>query len=473
MIKKIITSFFLCSFSFAFQNLSFSLIANSQTDVPKIYQSKNQLPQSFDSEIISNLKFEKLNKKKNLSFVGSLYFNNQKAEVYELGLRYSFKSHDILIGMIDEKNYEFLGLNEHIVFGNNHKPLKKITIKSNTAISLPFVNNLPFFNKISFTYDFSNALLDKNYKYLWDDFYWQEAKEIYYSKEPRLHYKKLNFKYQINELTNFQLSLNHAAIWGGTVINETNNVIKKYSNDIINLHKVIFWQGGRSEYDRNDVIGGVIGNHLGSIDFSLTHDNIKYYYQHIFEDGGSFWFDNTIDGLWGVRAISKNNSSLFKEISFEFLNTKYQSGKIHPDGVDSYFWHDQYPAGWQYEGQSMGSLFITPNQNRSQIVFLSSRLYLNENSTIKIHAGYGKIFHYYGYKGWDINVEQFFTDNYSGKYSSILLSLKSFNKNNIQVEYNLAFEKDIDIKYEDNLEKVISYKNSVFLNINLIKELSL
>ena len=31
----------------------------------------------------------------------------------------------------------------------------------------------------------------------------------------------------------------------------------------------------------------------------------------------------------------------------------------------------------------------------------------------------------------------------------------------------------LDIKYEDNLEKVISYKNSVFLNINLIKELSL
>ena len=90
-----------------------------------------------------------------------------------------------------------------------------------------------------------------------------------------------------------------------------------------------------------------------------------------------------------------------------------------------------------------------------------------------MHSGFGKIFHYYGYKGWNENVEQFFTDNYSGKYSSILLSLKSFTKNNIQVEYNLAFEKDIDITYKDNLEKIINYKNSVFFNINLIKELSL
>jgi hypothetical protein len=167
-------------------------------------------------------------------------------------------------------------------------------LKATQTFLSPFLNTLPFFKKISFTYNFSNALLDKNYKYLWDDYYWQEAKEVYYSKEPRLHYKKLNFKYKLNHLSSIELGLNHAAMWGGTVINTTNDTIKVYPNDINSLHKVIFWQGGTEEYDRNDVIGGVIGNHLGSIDFAITNESksliAKYYYQHIFEDGGSFWF---------------------------------------------------------------------------------------------------------------------------------------------------------------------------------------
>ena len=155
----------------------------------------------------------------------------------------------------------------------------------------------------------------------------------------------------------------------GTTINLHTNTKKKYSNSLNNLHKVIFWQGGREEYDRNDVVGGVIGNHLGSIGFEIHKPNLKLYYQHIFEDGGSFWFDNMLDGLWEVNIKNLNTKLMLDEISIQYLNTKYQSGNVHPDGVDSYFWHDQYPAGWQFEGVSLGSLYISPNQNRSRILF--------------------------------------------------------------------------------------------------------
>ena len=324
MYKKIFIKILLLqSTLFSFQTISASLILNQNNeDLPKIYLSKNRIPQGFNSQILSNIKFVQSNKKNNLSFVSSFYLDENKAEIFEIGLIYRIKSHELLIGMIDNKDYDFLGINEHIIFGENHEPLKKITFQSSEYLSLPFLNNISFFNNITFTYNFSNALLDKNYQYLWDDFYWQEAKEIYYSKEPRLHYKKVNFKYEINELTNFQLGLNHAAIWGGTVVNVTNDTTIVFPNDFNSLHKVIFWQSGTEEYDRNDIVGGVIGNHLGSIDFSINHDNFKYYYQHIFEDGGSFWFDNTIDGLWGMNVINKNSESFFKEISLEFLKDR-------------------------------------------------------------------------------------------------------------------------------------------------------
>lgn len=477
MIRKIIVSACLISMSFGFQNTSFSLFANNKNEMSKIYLSKNRIPQEFDSQILANFKFEKLNKNKRLIFVANVFFDQKKAQIFELGIKYKIKSSNILIGMIDDKNYNFTGINEHIIFGNSHAPLKKITFESNSDIPLPFLNELPFFNKVFFTYNFSNALLDKDYKYLWDDYYWQEAKEVYYSKEPRLHYKKLNFKYKLNQLTSIELGLNHAAIWGGTVVNKTNDTIKVFPNDINSLHKVIFWQGGTVEYDRNDVTGGVIGNHLGSIDFAITSESksliTKYYYQHIFEDGGSFWFDNKFDGLWGVNLQNKNNSSRIKEVTLEFLNTKFQSGNIHPDGVDSYFWHDQYPAGWQYEGVSMGSLFISPNQNRSKILFISSKIKLNENVDLLMHAGLGKIYHYYGYKGWNEEVETLFSENYNGKYKSAYLSMKRRLKNDSKLEINLIFEESLKTSYSPAFEKKISTELTKFLNITYIKNISL
>jgi len=475
--KKIVSSIFLFSFVFALQTTSLSLVGHSQVDnLPLLYLSKNRIPQNLTSKFLSNIRYTHSNKNNNLLFVSNIFFNDQEVQLFEFGLKYNFKSTEFILGMIDDKDYDSLAINEHIIFGKNHEPLRRITIKSSEYLPLPWGNDNSFWDRILFSYDFTNGVLDKDYKYLWDDYYWQEAKEVYYSKEPRLHYKKLQFKIKIAESTDFELGLNHAAIWGGTVVNITNDTTKTFPNDLKSLHKVIFWQTGTTEYDRNEVTGGVIGNHLGSIDFAVINKSrsidIKYYYQHIFEDGGSFWFDNTFDGLWGINIKNKNHNARIRELTIEFLNTKFQSGNIHPNGVDSYFWHDQYPAGWQYEGVSMGSLFISPNQNRSKILFISSKMKLNENVDLLMHAGLGKIYHYYGYKGWDVEVETLFSENYNGKYKSAYLSMKRKLKNNSKIEINLIFEESLKTSYNPALEKKISTELTEFLNIKYSKNIS-
>ena len=473
MIRRIIVFVCICSSIYGFQSSSFAIIGKSSKDLPKIYLSKNYVPLGVDTSFLANFKIELKKQDKPFSLISNIYFNNNIVEINELGLQYRVKSHDIIIGMINNKDFNTLDLNQHIVFGNNHKPLKRISIQSNSFIPLPFSHKINFLKNISFEYDFSNAILDENYMYIWDEYYDKKAREVFYSKAPRLHYKKLHFKYMINNRSWFVLGLNHAAIWGGTTINLHTNTEKKYSNSLNNLHKVIFWQGGREEYDRNDVVGGVIGNHLGSIDFEIHKPNLKLYYQHIFEDGGSFWFDNMLDGLWGVNIKNLNTKLMLDEISIQYLNTKYQSGNVHPDGVDSYFWHDQYPAGWQHEGVSLGSLYISPNQNRSKILFLSSRFRIKNNLLLDIHSSFGEIFHYYGYKGWNENIEEMFIDKYNGKYQAIYINLNSKIKNDFTIQYHFAIEKDIDISHSESLQRIINYDRNLFLGINIIKEFSL
>ena len=419
-----------------------------EKDLPLLYLSKNRIPHNLSSSFLSNIRYSQFNKKQNLLFVSNIFITDKEIKLFEVGVKYNFKSNQLILGMIDDKNNETLSLNEHIIFGNNHEPIKRLTIQSNDYMLFPWGKDSSFWKNIFFSYNFTHGILDKNHTYFWNEYYGRQLREIYYSEAPFLHRKQLHIKINIKESLNLKIGFNHAALWGGTLVNLYTNTTKKYSNDFDSFYRTVFWKGGTKAYDRNDIVGGVIGNHLGSIDFAVIKKSKKikttYYYQHIFEDGGSFWFDNKFDGLWGINLKNNNLDSLLNEVTLEFLNTKHQSGNIHPDGVDSYFWHDQYPAGWQYKGVSIGSLFINPSQNRSQIYFLSTRVKIKENLTFDSHIGYGKIYHYYGFKDWHIPIDTYFENDYQGKYKSIFLSLNSKTKNNIEIKYDIALEKNLE-----------------------------
>ena len=63
--------------------------------------------------------------------------------------------------------------------------------------------------------------------YIWDEYYDKKAREVFYSKAPRLHYKKLHFKYMINNRSWFVLGLNHAAILGWELLSIYIPILKK------------------------------------------------------------------------------------------------------------------------------------------------------------------------------------------------------------------------------------------------------
>ena len=419
-----------------------------------LFQSTNNVPLDLDKSLLSNIYIQYPNKSKKIEFISNIFTDGEDIDIYEMGIKLNFINNLIEIGKIKEEDNELFLVNNHIVFNNKHEPIERITIRSKKFTTLPFWKNNNFFKKVSLSYNFTNGLLDEDYMYEWDEYYGEESRTVFYSKSPRIHIKNLFVKYSINNQSNFTLGFNHAAIWGGTVENLYNNTTKKYSNSLKNLHKVIFWQEGGSEYDRNEVTGGVIGNHLGSIDFifekKIKDSKMTILYQHIFEDVRSFRFvregGNKFDGLWAINFTNNLANSRIKQFTIEFLNTKYQSGNIHPTGVDSYFWHDQYPVGWQYKGLSMGSMFMSPSNNRMKLYFLSSEIYISNRFTLKYNIGNGNIYNYYGWKSWNEPISNYIEEDFKGKYSGILLTLNQKIDGDFILEYHLGSEKNIDLK---------------------------
>ncbi|GAB4026641.1 capsule assembly Wzi family protein [Spirosoma gilvum] len=119
-----------------------------------------------------------------------------------------------------------------------------------------------------------------------------------------------------------------------------------------------------------------IGNHLGSVDLAadvnVGHWNLFVYRQFIYDDGSLFYGTNLDDGLNGLRLRNRNepqNSAFFlRQFTVEYLFTGSQGGDVfilddpQRRGRDDYFNHSQYLDGWTYFGRTIGTPFLTPQQ---------------------------------------------------------------------------------------------------------------
>jgi len=85
---------------------------------------------------------------------------------------------------------------------------------------------------------------------------------------------------------------------------------------------------------------------------------------------------------------------LLSKVNIESIISTNQSGKKHPPGIDSYYWHNVYTKGWMHDKFSIGNAFINPTNNR--IKFYNIELTTHNN----IHLYFYKIneFQYYGNK---------------------------------------------------------------------------
>lgn len=175
-----------------------------------------------------------------------------------------------------------------------------------------------------------------------------------------------------------------------------------YGNVVVPLKQLWKRSPKFSEYNAFETTNH-FGNHLGSVDvaaeFKFSKSRLLLYKQFIFEDGQLFGLTSTDDGLYGLSFTPKPESS-FKKIVFEYLFTKnqgrYEAGLArllglkdrHPNEENFLFNHQQYFDGWSYNRQTIGTPFLTPEQNlRSEKQIDNGYVFVNNNRVWAVYAG--------------------------------------------------------------------------------------
>ncbi|GAB4007749.1 hypothetical protein GCM10028808_12200 [Spirosoma migulaei] len=142
-----------------------------------------------------------------------------------------------------------------------------------------------------------------------------------------------------------------------------------------------------------------IGNHLGSLDvaadINLANWNLFVYRQFPYDDGSLFYGTNIEDGLNGLRLKNRQNSTganfFLRQITIEYLFTGSQGGDVFiiddpkRRGRDDYFNHSQFIDGWTYFGRTIGTPFLTPQQEVSSSLQL--RYGIVNNRVSVFHVG--------------------------------------------------------------------------------------
>ena len=322
------------------------------------------------------------------------------------------------------------------LFGDNFRPMDRITV------GIPEYTKVPFtFGKVEIRGELTHGKLDDtkgNFTSI-DDF-------NYYHQEILLHEKYAYVRFDGGKWKPY-VGLLHSVFMGGY----------KNGNKIpIDYWKTFFAKG-------SEKIGGgdatnAAGAHMGMFDFGIytSHDfgNIHFYYQKPFSDKSGMYvltWDNEFaifkynkDQIAGMN-VSFNNIRWLKNLTIEWINTKYQSGEGFPDpmvngqyytphmirtmgldkfmnevldiegsnftfdevwetlvghpdigrghqfgGRDGYMSNGDYPGGWTFHGKVMGSpLNLTRDQiaHRNPILGTYNRNYIVNDRFRAFHIG--------------------------------------------------------------------------------------
>lgn len=247
---------------------------------------------------------------------------------------------------------EFFGLNDstmsigNLVYGNNARPLPKISISTNGWKKSPLLGSTLSFKAYLAHGKFednrfqSGAFLHQKYFYL----------------------RGQAFKNRLSII----FGLNHSAQWGGSnSINESSQPagLKNYAR--------IFLGSSGGEDALSTDRQNALGNHLGTYDirgsFNLRNVIISNYWQFLWEDKSGLTPFNWRDGLMGASVEFKKGAILQKFV-LEIVRTNDQDAqKTSEDGVpflepDNFFNNSVYRNGWSYHSRVIGNpMFLILN----------------------------------------------------------------------------------------------------------------
>ncbi len=235
------------------------------------------------------------------------------------------------------------------------------------------------------------------------------------SKDYFLHQKTIFFKIgKPTSKLNLFGGIVHNVQWGGKTkkfINDNDDRLLNgrfpqdwfvYGNVVLPLKNLWSFSPKFSSYNAFETTNH-FGNHVGSVDVAgeikFTKSRLLLYKQFVFDDGQLFGLTNTDDGLYGI-SFTPNPKSSFKKIVFEYLFTKnqgrYEAGLAqllslkdrHPNEESFLFNHQQYFDGWSYERRTIGTPFLTAEENlRFEKQIDNSNVFVNNNRVWAFYGG--------------------------------------------------------------------------------------
>lgn len=174
------------------------------------------------------------------------------------------------------------------------------------------------------------------------------------------------------------------------------------------------------------------------------------------------------DMLWGME-LNLKNSRWLRNVVFEYIYTKYQSGPYNHDhtlnipdhvaGMDDYYNHNIY-TGWQHWGQVIGNPLF-----RSPIYNTDGKIMVQNNRFIAYHLGFdGQPTKRLGYRamatyqnGWGTYDEPFTKEHHN--MSFLLESQYDFNHGwSVKAGYAMDFGSNQMLGHNAGFQFTISKK---------------
>ena len=198
-----------------------------------------------------------------------------------------------------------------------------------------------------------------------------------YVDGPMLHNKSLFFKFRLARRLHLQLGLEQWSMWAGN--SPDNGPQPATFNDYL---RVVCGMSGGSDATASDQVN-VLGDHRGRelirIDWSADSFTMTFAHDIPFDDGSGMGLQNFPDGVNTVFFSFRDTERWVSDILYEFVYTKWQSGRVHDlplteedlekdpnapphivGGCDNYFNNSAYRSGWTYYGRTAGLPLFTP-----------------------------------------------------------------------------------------------------------------
>jgi len=186
-----------------------------------------------------------------------------------------------------------------------------------------------------------------------------------YVIDTHLHRKAFYGRFGSTETVSFTIGLEHFVMWGGT--HPQYGELQGWSN----YFDYILGRSGDENALTTDQMN-VVGNQYGVYQFELQKKwdklTTSFYLSHPFDDHSGMELSNLPDNLYGLFIKNNKTGGILEGMSFEYYNTRDQSGAFHfkPDGSqtghgrDNYFNHGIYQSGATYKQFAMVSPFFEP-----------------------------------------------------------------------------------------------------------------